>query len=100
MDRATIWGSTGIDDIVRAINNCSIRMFADDTCIFLALDNRDDIAMQINEDLQHISEWARTWLVNFSPSKTKEMVISNKDNPQEHPQIVFNDHIIERVTTH
>ena len=89
-----------IDDVVRTVHNCDIRMFADDTCLFITVDNRDDAAAQLTEDLQHVSEWANKWLVDFSPTKTKEMIISNKDHLDLHPSLVFNNHVIDRVQTH
>jgi hypothetical protein len=89
-----------IDDIVRSIDNCKIRMFADDTCLFITVDNRAEAAALVTVDLHGISTWANTWLVDFSAGKTKEMVISNKENLDQHPPIEFNEHIIDKVDTH
>ena len=89
-----------IDDIIHSVDICSIRLFADDTCLFITVDNREDAANSINEDLVHISDWANTWLVNFSPTKTKEMIISNKTNLDQHPSALFNDHVIDKVISH
>ena len=89
-----------IDDITHSVDNCSIRLFADDTCLFITVDNRVDAANLINTDLGHISEWANTWLVNFSPAKTKDMIVSNKTNLDQHPFVLFNDHVIDKVTSH
>jgi hypothetical protein len=75
-------------------------MFADDTCLFITVDNRDAAGELVNEDLQRISSWAGTWLVDFSARKTKDMIVSNKENLDQHPPIVFNDHVIDQVETH
>ena len=89
-----------IDDVARSVNYCNIRMFADDTCLFITVDNREDAAALVNQDLVQISNWADEWLVDFSPAKTKGMIISNKDHLEEHPQMVFNNHVIDDVTSH
>ena len=62
-----------INDVVNEVRHCQIRLFADDTCLFIEVDNRQETANKINEDLSSISEWSNQWLVNFSPSKTKSM---------------------------
>ena len=89
-----------INDVARSVNNCNIRMFADDTCLFVTVDNREDAATLINEDMVRISNWSEQWLVDFSPAKTKEMIITNKGHLEEHPQIVFNNHVINNVRSH
>ncbi len=55
-----------------------MRIFADDTCIFITVDNRDVSLQRINEDLEAIHRWSDNCLVKFSAPKTKFMVISNK----------------------
>ena len=37
-----------------------------------------EAAVFINQDLNHIEEWAKQWIVKFSPSKTESMVLSLK----------------------
>ena len=50
----------------------------DDTCLYIEGDNRDRAAAFFNEDLSVIDDWAKQWLVTFSPPKTKSLLISNK----------------------
>ena len=47
-----------INDIVHVVTNCQIRLFADDTCLFVEVDNRADAATKLNEDSQLINTWA------------------------------------------
>ena len=47
-----------------------------------------------------MSEWAKKWLVNFSPTKTKAMLISTKHNPLVHPPLVFDGTILEEISKH
>jgi hypothetical protein len=74
-----------INDLIHVIRHCKIRLFADDTCLFIEVDNREDAAEQINQDLESVQKWADDWLVSFSPTKTKEKVISNKRDKDLHP---------------
>jgi hypothetical protein len=54
----------------------------------------------VNQDLESISQWAKKWLVKFSPPKTEEMIISNKRNKPIHPDLHFDDTTIKRVENH
>ena len=67
-----------INNITSVVNYCNIRLSADDTCLFVSTNNHTEAAMFINQDLNHIEEWAKQWIVKFSPSKTESMVLSLK----------------------
>jgi hypothetical protein len=88
-----------INDIAHVITNCNIRLFADDTCLFIEVNDHTEGAAKLNEDLLHIRDWSNKWLVCFSPQKTKDMVISNKA-PIDYPEVTLDDQPIERVTSH
>ena len=45
-----------INDITNVVNN--IRLFADDTTIFVNVDNSADAAHKINSDLHNVNDWA------------------------------------------
>jgi len=72
-----------INDIVRDIH-CPVRLFADDTALYIIVDNPVDAATQLNADLVKIHSWADKWLVTFNPSKTESLVISRKINRPIH----------------
>ena len=40
-------------------------MFADDTKIYKAIETPDDIK-EVEEDLEHLAEWSRKWLLKFN----------------------------------
>ena len=46
-----------INDIVENINS-SIRLFADDTCLYIIVDDPTDAAITLNSDLSKIHRWA------------------------------------------
>jgi hypothetical protein len=88
-----------INDITHVIKNCNIRLFADDTCLFIEVDNHLHAADKLNEDLALITDWSNKWLVSFSPQKTEEMIITNK-GPATHPALTLDNTPIKRVTAH
>jgi len=89
-----------INDISSVINHCNIRLFADDTCLFIEVDNRADTATNIENDLANIEKWAERWLVTFAPEKTKSLTISNKHDANLNPDIHFKGHVVEKVLAH
>ena len=58
-----------INDIVKHID-CSIRLFADDTSLYIIVECPNAAAQYLNADLQTISQWAEDWLVNFNAKNT------------------------------
>ena len=66
-----------------------MKLFADDTSLYIDFDNADQASAIINEDLKSIQDWANQWLVKFSPTKTKLMTCSNKK--RIYPDIKFDN---------
>jgi hypothetical protein len=66
-----------INDIVIDIQS-TIKLFADDTSLYLIIDNPQTTADILNRDLDKIHTWSTNWLVSFSPQKTETMTISRK----------------------
>lgn len=89
-----------INDVTDAINHCNIRMFADDTCLFLEVDDRKNTASLIEKDLSCIEKWAKKWQVDFSAKKTKSLIVSNKKNSSQNPPLKFLSQNIEEVKSH
>ena len=102
-----------INDISNVVNHCQIRLFADDTCLFIEVENtssdaedkekerkRQIAANFIDEDLHRIQNWSNSWLVTFSPPKTKSLIISNKNDVDLNPKIHINGYEIDEVKHH
>ena len=49
--------------------------------------------------MESISIWSKQWLVNINPQKTKAMVVSNINLPND-VEITFQDKLVEFVTCH
>ena len=88
-----------INDIVSDIN-ARIRLFADDTSLFLIVEDPSAAAAILNEDLQKISTWASKWLVRFNPNKTESLIITRKTRPLYRPPIFMLDVQINQVASH
>ena len=88
-----------INDIVLDIGS-NIRLFADDTSLFIIVDNPVAAANCLNNDLDKISQWAATWLVSFNPTKTESITISRKFNKAQHPPIFMQNHQILEIDNH
>ncbi|MES9994358.1 MAG: reverse transcriptase family protein [Candidatus Thiodiazotropha sp.] len=88
-----------INDIVENINS-SIRLFADDTTLYIIVDNPVQAAYQLNSDLSKIHQWANQWLVTFNPSKSESVIFSRKRNRPNHPQVLMDQEPIQDVNLH
>ena len=88
-----------INDIVEGIES-NIRLFADDTSIYVIIDDPHDAAECLNNDLLKIANWAKTWKVEFNPSKTKTILFSRRSNPVHQPGLFFTDIQIEEIASH
>ena len=89
-----------INDITHVVNHCQLRLFADDTCLFIEVNNRVDTAHKVNADLVSIDNWAKQWLVDFSPTKTKSLTISTKKNADQNPRVYLSGQAIREVDFH
>ena len=88
-----------INDIVKNIG-ASIRLFADDTSLYIVVETPNTAVMILNGDLHNISDWADFWLVNFNEAKTSSMVIFRKVNIPIHPPLFMNNTQINETQTH
>ncbi|MCW4344426.1 MAG: reverse transcriptase domain-containing protein [Candidatus Thiodiazotropha endolucinida] len=88
-----------INDIVYDIGS-NIRLFADDTSLFIIVEDPITAAACLNNDIDKISQWAATWLVTFNPSKTESLLISRKTNKDRHPPIFMQNQKIIEVDSH
>lgn len=81
-----------INDLTDNISS-NIKLFADDSSLFVRV--RDAIVShnQIVEDLNTITKWAHQWKMRFNPDITKqaiEIIFSKKRASIEHPSLAFN----------
>ena len=84
-----------MNDIVIEIGS-NIRLFADDTSLYIIVDDPVPAAGRLNTDLQRISRWASLWLVSFNPTKKEAFLASRKLN-RNHPPIYMQNQQITEV---
>ena len=77
-----------------------IRLFADDTSLYVTVDTPQNAADIINRDLEKIHQWSVNWLVKFYPKKTETMVISRKLIKPLHPPLEMNSQILQQGTNY
>ncbi len=77
-------------------------LFADDTSLFMTIDplNVDRTFNQVNRDLSLLSEWAWQWRVTFNASKTVYMIITNKTQDQNYPDLYLDGTKLTKVISH
>ena len=83
-----------INDIVKDIES-TIKLFADDTSIYLNLDDPERRTLILNNDLARITNWAKTWKVDFNPLKTELMTFSNRRNINTRPLSFCGETLVE-----
>ena len=88
-----------INDIVVDINS-TVQLFADDTSLYLIVDNPAEAARCINSDLERMHQWAERWLVKFNAKKSEAILISRKTNRLIHPRLLMNNEPINEVSYH
>ena len=87
-----------INDIVIDIGS-HIRLFADDTSLYIIVDDPVTAAGCLNTDLKRITQWAALWLVSFNPAKTEALLASRKFD-RNHPPIFMQNQQITEVESH
>ena len=61
----------------------NIRLFADDTIMYLTLSTQDD-CHALQSDLTKLEAWDKEWLMAFNPDKCKVIHITKKKTPILH----------------
>lgn len=88
-----------INDIVDDIDS-TIRLFADDTSLYIIVEDPVLAADQLNSDLLKVHQWATKWLVKFNPLKSQSVVFSRKQNKPYHPPVLLDQTPINETTSH
>ena len=89
----------GSNDIVINIKS-TVRFFADDTSLYLIVDEPVETARCLNSDLELIYQRAERWLVKLNAAKSESLLISRKANKSYHPPLLMNNEPIKDVTSH
>ena len=80
-----------INDLSENINS-KLKLFADDSSLFIKVRNVDEAQSLLMSDLETISSWANQWKMQFNPDITKqaiEIIFSSKYKKVLHPPLSF-----------
>ena len=83
-----------INDLPENIQS-QVRLFADDNGVYLTVRSKNDISI-LQDDLNTLQEWDRTWDMEFNPSKCHVLHISRARQPI-HSQYTLHGVILEYV---
>ena len=78
----------------------AIRLFVDDTSLYIVVDSPETAAGIINTDLSKMNNWAIDWLVRFNTNKTICMLISRKLIQVNHPPLQMDGSIFTESHKH
>ena len=88
-----------INDLCDGLES-SPRLFADDISLFSPVNDINLTAIQMNRDLNLISNWAHQWKMQFNPDPLKqaqEVIFSRKRKDIIHPNLIFNNSVVNKV---
>ena len=66
-----------INDIVKVVKNCTVSLYADDTCLYYSSSNPHELERCINEDLNSISKWLKYNGLLLNQKKCESMIITS-----------------------
>ena len=69
-----------INDIVEAASS-EVRLFADDCVCYRVIENHNDCS-ELQRDITHLAQWAKTLGMRFHPAKCNVMSVTRKHNPR------------------
>ena len=81
-----------INDLPNSVK-CKSRMFADDTIIYLTVESNND-CNSLQNDLNNLETWERSWQMEFNPDKCEVLRVSRKRNPIIFPYKLHNMELI------
>ena len=88
-----------INDILKDLP-CNIRLFAENTSLYVIGENPVTAALQLNTDLSLIYKWAKTWLFDFHPNIIVSLIQSRKRCKPFHPPLYMGTTQINEFIKH
>ena len=88
-----------INDLPNGLK-ANAKLFANDTSLFAIVEDKQESADILNNDLLTISKWAFNWKMLFNPDPKKpaqEVIFSRKKQVQIHPTVNLNNVEVEKA---
>jgi len=86
-----------IDDLPQYTKSSKVRLFADDTIVYLTISSIDD-CHKLQEDMNGLEIWESDWLMEFHPAKCNILRITRKKTKIIFPYSLHG-HPLEEVTS-
>ena len=84
-----------INDLPLYVTHSTVRLFADDTMLYLAISSTDD-CQKLQSDLSKLEIWEQHWLMNFHPAKCQVIKFTKKRSKIDFDYILHGQ-ILEEV---
>ena len=84
-----------INDMPSVVRSAKIALFADDAKLVMKISNVED-CLALQDDLNNLSDWGKTWGMYFNVSKCKVLTVSRSHNPFT-KEYCINENILEHV---
>ena len=87
-----------VNDMKTALNNCDLRLYADDTCILFSHRNVEIIEKNLNSDFNNLCEWFvdNKLSIHFGEDKTKSILFNRGNNSNLGLNITRNENLIKQ----
>ena len=72
-----------INDLPEYVSNSTVRLFADDTLLYLTIHISSDCT-KLQDDLNNLQKWESDWQMSFHPEKCEVIHITTKKYPIKH----------------
>ena len=76
-----------IIDLPEYVSNSTVRLFADDTLLYLTIHNSSDCT-KLQDDLNNLQKWESDWQISFHPEKSEVIHITTKKHPIIHKYLL------------
>lgn len=88
-----------INDIKSCLEECKVKLFADDTLLYIAATNLEEARRKINMELDNLNKWLCANQLKLNVGKTKAMVLSSSGNFNDIDITIGNDkiHCVEEM---
>ncbi len=87
-----------INDMPEYTKNSTVRLFADDTIVYLTITGEQDCE-KLQEDLEALERWEKDWLMEFHPDKCSVMRVTRKKTVHKYPYTLHGQVLQEESET-
>ena len=76
-----------INNLAAHVKHCKVALYADDTAVYYASDDKAELQHVLNRELANLSEWFACNKLTLNVSKTKYMVVGTHSRLKNRPSL-------------